>query len=343
MIRVMMAGIFILSIFSFSCVNYDAGFTAKTVINADGTASRSGELKISLSGDRDASEDSIKALNYFTKHFVPVDNNSFEITQTSSDSAIIIAWTGELTAGETLNDYKHISDSGIVADNNIRFDQVNRWIYKDFIYEEIYSDPIDTTTIYPVLDSLLLHAADDIMKSAPLKNIHNPELAEELLNNFQGNLGRDLLRIFVSSPSAIDTLTGVFEAQIEVISDSIAGMGGVKENPQGLNEAIKEIYSSAWDSLYSQHPEVFGSYGIEINQDHSFKIEVEFPGCFIESNADTVIDNTALWEFDHYEFSGGEYKLELKTRKWNWLNVAIGLVGLLLIIGIILRPGRGRK
>ena len=337
MIRVMMAVILLFSIVLFSCVNYDAGFTTKTVINDDGTANRTGELKISLSGERNANEDSVKAFEYYSKHYA-MDENNVEMTQTFTDSVLTVSWNVDLTAGESISDYKHYSDSGIVAKNSVSYNVVDRWIYKDFIYEELYSDPIDTTVIFPVLDNLLILAADDIMNSDPLKNIQYPEPAKELLDNFRDNLGKDLLRIFVSSPAAIDTLTGKFESQIEVISDSIAGMAGIKENPQTLNETIKDIYSSAWDTLYSKHPEVFGSFGIEINQDHSFSIELEFPGCFVESNADTVIDNTALWEFDHYKFSGGEYKLVLESRKWNWLNVAICVGGILILIWVLLRP-----
>ena len=141
----------------------------------------------------------------------------------------------------------------------------------------------------------------------------------------------DLFRNILADPDRFDSLSTLYDENVSIIADSLAGFDGVKQSPDSLDKLIRYFYDAAWDSLLTDYPGLFGSFWIDDSDVHNFIVEVSFPGCLISSNADTTIDKTSIWSFNQFDFFAKEFSIELTARKWAWVNVAISVVVIAII------------
>ncbi len=327
-----------------SCISHDVEFEGKTVISSDGAIRRSGELKISLSGDRDVEKDLSHAMEFYADNFVPPDTDFFEVQHTFADSVLTITWTGEIDLADLpISDYTHRVGDGRSAGNKISLEKKSRWFYNNYSYAEIYSDPIDTVTYYSLIEEKLAGATDNILSSRSMSRLKDRDEARDLLQTLESKVGVNMLRAFFSDPHKLDSLSGVYDSHFGIVADSLAAFAGVKLNPDSLNSLLKSVYDSIWDTLLADHPGIFGSYGLDEGAKHRFRIEVVVPGCVINTNAESRMDNGGVWIFDHLDFFAGEKRIELAYRVWSWLNVAITVIVILIVLAGILWPIRRKR
>jgi hypothetical protein len=316
------------------CVREDVEFSGKSAIDSDGNISRSGKLTIVLSGERDVDKDLSQALRYYHENFVPPDEKMFSVKQTFSDSVLTLLWTGDVTQDDfPLSDYKHRSNTGPQAGNVMMLEMKNRWFYKIWNYSEIFYDPVDTAGVLPLLESELTKATDRILGLDSMMGLRDRQGAEALLGSIETETGVNLLRSFLENPEALDSLSDLYESTIETVADSLAGFAGVKLDPDSLTSLLSSAYDAVWDTIFSDRPGIFGSYGLEEPEKHNFRIEVDYPGCLITSNADSMVAAACIWSFDRLDFFAREKKLEIAYRIWSWGNVVItGVVVLILMV-----------
>ena len=327
-----------------SCISHDVEFDGKTVISSGGTIRRSGELRISLSGDRDVEKDLSHAMEFYTDNFVPPDSDLFEIQQTFIDSVLTITWTGEIDLADLpISDYTHRVGDGPLASNKISLQKKSRWLYNDYSYTEIYSDPVDTVKFYPLVQDAFSKASDDIMNLKPMEGLRDRQGARDLLGEIETVAGIDLLRAFMAYPRRMDSLSEEHEQYVYMVADSLAAFAGVKLDPDSLSSLLGSVYDAVWDTLLSDHPGLFGSYGIVEPEEHRFKIEIVYPGCLSSSNADSTFEKAGIWIFDNLDFFAGEKRIELTCRIWSWVNVAITVVVILIVLAVILWPIRRKR
>jgi len=327
-----------------SCVKHEANFKARSEIKTDGSFYRSGEMKIGISGERNVEEDSLNIWGFYTDSYVMPDENRFSVSHTFGDSSLTVYWDGTIAPqSEPLGDYIHKSKEGPAAINNISVQIKSRWIYKDITYVETFSDPVDTATYFPLIETRLSGASDYVLNHDALKGIRDKEEAGKLLDNLESEAGLDLLRGILKNPAGFDSLSAVYDSRITTLADSLAGFAGVKQNPDSLGNLIHNVFDAAWDTLLSDHPGLFGSFSIDDIDVHNFRVEVEMPGCLLNSNADSTFNGVALWEFNRLDFFAREYTIEIAARQWRWVNVAITIIVLALILFAVLRPIRKGK
>lgn len=327
-----------------SCITYDVEFDGKSVISADGSIRRSGELRVALSSEKDIEKDQSRALDFYTDNFVPPDSDFFEVQYTFADSVLTITWTGRLIPADLpISDYTHRAGNGPSASNVVSLEKKNRWFYSDYSYTEIYSDPVDTVKFFPLVQDALSKASDDIVNLKPMKGLKDRQRARDLLNGIETEAGADLLRAFMANPHGIDSLSGEHELYVHMVADSLAGFAGVKLNPDSLSALLGTVYDAVWDTLFTDYPGIFGSYGIAEPEEHRFRIEVVCPGCITGSNADSTFESASIWTFDNLDFFAGEKRIELTYRIWSWVNVAVTVVVIAIILAVTLWPIRRRR
>lgn len=319
------------------CITKEVEFSGKSVIDPDGNVKRSGKLIIVLSGEREQEEDLTRALDYYHENFVVPDETVFTIHQTFDDSILTLTWTGDVSQDDfPLSDYTHRSETGPQAGNLMMLEMKNRWFYKVWNYSEIFYDPVDTAGVFPLLESKLSEATDRILAIDPMKGLRDRQGAEALLGPIETEAGVDLLRSFLENPEALSSLSDLYESTIERVADSLAGFAGVKLDPDSLTSLLSSAYDAVWDTIFTDHPGVFGSYGLEEPERHNFKIEVDYPGCLITSNADSMVAAACIWSFDRLDFFAREKKLEIAYRVWSWGNVVItGAVVIILMVFVM--------
>jgi hypothetical protein len=326
-----------------SCISHDVEFDGKSVISSDGSIWRSGELKVTLSGERDIEKDLSRALDFYTDNFVPPDSDLFDIEYTFADSVLTITWAGEIgPANLPFSDYTHRVGDGPSASNIISFEKKGRWFYNDYSYMEVYSDPVDTLKFFPLAQDALSTASDNIMNLRPMKGLRDRKRARDLLRAVETEAGVDLLRAFMADPHRLDSLSNEHELYVHMVADSLAGFAGVKLNPDSIAALMGSVYDAAWDTLFTDYPGIFGSYGIGEPEEHGFRIEVVCPGCVIASDADSTFESAGIWVFNNLDFFAGEKRIELSYREWAWFNIAITAVVILVILALILWPIRRR-
>ncbi len=346
MIRIRVFGLFlaVLSIGFLSCVEHEVSFQADSIINKDGNLSRRGSLEIRISGERDVTEDSLKLTQFYGDNYVVPDESLYEIFMDYTDSVLIVSWEGEITPDNMpVSDYIHKSKEGPAAINRISVTRKNRWVYRDIVYRETFSDPVDTIKYFPMIRSGLSKASETIMSHYALKGIRDSDRAAGLLYSLETEAGLDLFRKILEDPAQLDTLSGMYDEKISIVADSLAGFEGVKLNPDSLNRLIHDVYDAAWDTLLSDHPGLFGSFGIDDLDVHNFRVEVVIPGCLISSNADTTVGGVATWSFNRMDFFARDYDIEIVSRQWRWLNVIITVLVIAVILFLILKPIRKGK
>ncbi len=327
-----------------SCISHDVEFDGKTVISADGKIRRSAELKIILSGDRDVEKDLSHAMEFYTDNFVPPDSDLFEIQHTFIDSVLTITWNGEIDLTDLpISDYTHRVGDGPAASNKISLQKKSRWFYNDYSYTEIYSDPVDTVKFYPLVQDAFSKASDDIMNLKPMEGLRDRQGARDLLGEIETVAGIDLLRAFMAYPHRLDSLSEEHEQYVHLVADSLAAFAGVKLDPDSLSSLLGSLYDAVWDTLLSDYPGLFGSYGIVEPKEHRFKIEIVYPGCLSSSNADSTFEKAGIWIFDYLDFFAGEKRIELTCRTWSWVNVGITVVVILIVLAVILWPIRRKR
>jgi|GEM_PF-3042686 len=329
---------------SVSCVKHETLFSARSDINGDGSINRKGSMEILVSGDRDVSEDSLNAAQFYSENYVVPDESLFDISHDFRDSLLIISWEGRIDAEDIqVSDYIHKSKEGATAINDISITLRNRWVFKDIIYTETFSDPVDTVKYFPMIRTRLSGASEFILKHNALKGIRDYDGADKLLNRLETKAGLDLFKGILADPAQFDTLSEMYDDHISMVADSLAGFAGVKQNPDSLNRLIHNIYDAAWDTLLSDYPGLFGSFALDDFDVHNFRIEVAAPGCLISSNSDTTIDGVSAWSFNRMDFFARDYSIEMVTRQWRWLNVAITVLAIAAILFFILRPIRRKR
>jgi len=327
-----------------SCVKHEVLFTAHSDISDDGTINRKGSMEIRVSGDRDVSEDSLKAAQFYYENYVLPDENLFAISRSFKDSLLIVSWEGRINIEDVpVSDYIHKSKDGPTAINNISVTVRNRWVFKDIIYRETFSDPIDTAKYFPMIRSRLSEASEFIINHDALSGIRDYDGANKLLDRIEVKAGLDLFRGILADPAQFDTLSAIYDEHISIVADSLAGFAGVKQNPDSLGTLIHDVYDAVWDTLLSDHPGLLGSFALDDINVHNFIVEVTAPGCLISSNSDTTVNSVSTWSFNRMDFFARNYTIEIVARQWRWLNVAGTVFVIAVILFFILRPIRRER
>lgn len=324
-----------------SCVQHEVMFTAKSELDADGSLVRRGRMEIKISGERNIDEDSLGLWQFYSTNYVLPDENLYNIRQEYGDSSLTIYWEGKpAPEADSIGDYIHRSKEGPSAINNISIKTKNRWIYKDIIYVETFSDPVDTSRYFPLISDRLSRASDTVVNHDALGGIRNKEEAEKLLDRLETEAGLDLFRGILKNPAELDSLSGIYDERIADFADSLAGFAGVKQNPDSLGKLIHHVFDAAWDTLLSDYPGLFGSFPIDDTDVHNFRVEVSVPGCVLSSNSDKKLDDVYIWEFGRLDFFAREFNIEIVARQWRWINIIISLLLIAIILFIALRPVR---
>jgi hypothetical protein len=326
------------------CVTKNVEFSGKSVIDSDGNVNRSGKLKIVLSGEREVEKDLSLALNYYHENFEAPDEAVFAVQQTFDDGVLTVTWNGDLARTEfPFSDYTHRSKTGHQAGNSITLEMKNRWFFRDWTYTEVFSDPVDTAGIFPVLDERMSAASERVLDLDSMKGLRDRRGAEALLRTIETETGVNLLRSFLENPRAEDSLANLQQSKLASVADSLAGFAGVKLDPDSLTQLLSSVYSAVWDTLLTDHPGILGSYGMEEPDRHNFEIEVKYPGCLLVSNADSMVQAACIWSFDRLDFFAREKKLEIKYRIWSWGNVIIAAAIILVLMVFLLISLRKKR
>lgn len=324
-----------------ACVKNEVSFTARSDMDNKGNIGRKGSLEIRISGDRDISEDSLKLTQFYNENYIVPDESLFDYSLSYGDSTLAVSWKGDIARENMpVSDYVHKSREGSAAINSISVIERNRWIFRDISYTETFSDPVDSTRYFPLIRQQLSKASGSILDDKALKGIGNREGAEKLLGNIETVAGIDLFKKILENPAAYDTVSSIYDDQIYMVSDSLAGFAGVKQNPDSLNRLIHDVYDAAWDTLLSDYPGLFGSFAFDDINIHDFRIEVVAPGCIIKSNSDTTISGAQVWSFNRLDFFARHYTIEMVARNWQWFNIAITVIAIAIILFVILGPVR---
>jgi hypothetical protein len=343
MIRVFAMILLVLSIVCVSCVKHDVSFNANSEIGKDGSFKRSGRLEFRISGETAPDQDSTELIEFYEGNYVAPDENLFKTYRDYYDSVLTITWEGTIAPEDLpVSDYVHKTKGGPAAINMISIVQKNRWIFKDIIYNETFSDPVDTAKYIPEISSKLAGASETILGQNALKGIRDREEADTLLDLLETKAGLDLFRTLMVNPSEFDTLSAVYDDYISMVSDSLAGFAGVKQNPDSLDRLIHNAFDAAWDTLLSNYPGLFGSYLADMDY-HNFRVEVVAPGCIISSNADTTVNGTMIWDFSRLDFLARDYSIEITSRNWRWINIALSFIVIAVILFVVLGPVRRRR
>jgi len=330
--------------FSLSCIDRDVTYNGKTVVNPDGSVIRSGRLTIAPLDSLSGSQDSTEADEFYQEHYSSFRSDRYEYHESFSDGILTVSWTGKFAKNEKLqSDYGYGKPEGPSAANDISVAVSNRWIYKEFHYRESYSDPVDIVKYSPIIEKKLSDISESILKDPSMKGLRDRQGAEAILNDLQNKAGVDILKAFIDNPGSLDSLSDQYDNYFPIAGDSLAGLSGVKINPETATKLLKSSYDAAWDTIMTDYPGIFGSYGFTGNK-HHFRLEVSLPGCFKGGNADSVYETSAVWNFANTDFFAGEKILEARSRSWNWINVIISIIVLLVIlIAIFWRIRRGGK
>ncbi len=326
-----------------SCVKHEALFEGKTVVYDDGSFSRSASLNIVRSDGTAGVPDSTEAIKFLEEHFPPIDRSLFEVHTLFSEGVLTVTWSGMFSSDDLpLNDYNHRMGEGTAATNRIEIDVNNRWFYKDFRYLEVFSDPVDAGKYFDIIEKGLSDASDRILASTSLSGLRDREEADKILSGLREKTGVNLLKMLLENPRILDSLSERYDSYFEIAGDSLAGLAGVKLSPESASELIEEQFGAVWDTIMTDHPGIFGSYGLA-EGGHKFRIEVFLPGCVRSGNADSTFESMAVWYFDNLDFFAREKSLELTARDWVWGNVVIAAVAIILVLLFALWPLRRGK
>lgn len=332
----------LLIIVATSCIKREVTFNGKTVVNTDGSFTRSAGLVIAPAEDEGGTQDSSEAFKYYAEHYEPLDNNRYEIRKRFADGILTVSWSGLFTADEMpLTDYNHRTGEGPSATNKISVEVKNRWFFRDYSYRETFTDPVDPSKFYPIIEAKLEEASINVLKSPLLKGLRDREGASAVISDLKDKTGVKLLKSFFENPELMDSLLEQYESYFETAGDSLAGLAGVKLSPETATELLENNIGAVWDTLLNAHPEIFGSYGFGENE-HKFRVEVFLPGCVKSTNADSTIENAVVWNFDNFDFFAKEKVLEVLARDWRWGNVFVTVVVVIIILLLILWPLRRR-
>jgi hypothetical protein len=330
-----------MSVASISCVKHEVSFTARSDVESDGAINRKGRLEIRITGDREISADSLQLTQFYEENYVAPEGSLFKISRSLDDSVLAVSWEGTIPLEQLpVSDYIHKSKEGSTAINSITVAKKSRWIYKDITYIETFSDPIDTARYFPMIRAGLSEATQGILDHEVMKGLRDREGADNLLQGIEKEAGLDLFRRILQNPAEFDTVSEIYDERISMVSDSLAGFAGVKQNPDSLSRLIHDAYDAAWDTLLSDHPGIFGSFAFDDIDLHDFTIEVAVPGCLISTNADTTINGVSAWSFNRVEFFARSFTIEVSARYWSWINIAITVVIIAIILFLILGPVR---
>ncbi len=125
-----------------------------------------------------------------------------------------------------------------------------------------------------------------------------------------------------------------------------------KADRQAVVARAKEAYNKISEEI-QLHTEMLseknandnlGVYGILVFTSYPFRISVSMPGKVISANTKDIKFNVASWSFSNTDFFLKEYKLKVKSRKLNYLNVGILVFAILaLLVGMSFKGHIRRK
>ncbi|MEE9553030.1 MAG: hypothetical protein V3W18_01935, partial [candidate division Zixibacteria bacterium] len=323
-----------------SCIRREVTYEGKSVVNIDGSVSRSASLVIAPAAEETGSQDSAKAFTFYSDHFTSIDENLYEVRKDFNNGILTVTWNGLFTSEDMpISDYGHRIEEGPVASNLISVELKNRWFYKDYNYRETFTDPVDAAKFYPMIEGKLSEASIKVLKLPVLKGLRDPAEAKAIISDLRDKTGVKLLKAFFENPKLIDSLSERYDLYFEIAGDSLAGLAGVKLSSESATELLKDNIGAVWDSILSDHPEIFGSYGLSENE-HKFRIEVYLPGCVKSTNADSALENVVVWNFENSDFFAGEKILEVSARDWHWGNVIVSVVVAIIVLLLVLWPIR---
>jgi len=314
-----------------------------TVVDPDGSVNRSGELVIAPADTAMGTQDSTEALTYYEDNFEPLDGNRYQIRMEFTNGVLRVSWSGKFGINEMpIGDYAHRSNQGPVANNNITVEIKNRWFFRDYRYREIFADPVEASKYFPLIDEKLAEASQNVLDSEPLKGLSDPEGAAAILTDLCAKTGSNLLDAFMTDPKLLDSLADKYDSNFKIAGDRLAGLAGVKLNPDSAALLLKSAFDATWDTILTNHPGIFGSYGFG-GDEHDFRIETKLPGCIKTGNADSLNGNVAVWNFKNTDFFAREKTLEAVSRDWSWGNVIITVIVVLVALTLILWPIRRKS
>jgi len=326
-----------------SCITREVSYRGKSVVHTNGSITRSGELMIAPAGEATGSQDSSEAFKFYGDNFEPLNDSQYAIHREFSDGVLKISWSATFAKDELpLSDYAHRTDGGPIARNNFAVDVKSRWFFKDYLYRETFSDPVEAAKYYPLIEEKLSQASQNILDSKPLTGLGDREGADAILSDLRSKTGVAMMEAFITDADKMDSLSELYDSQFEIAGDSLAGLAGVKLSADSAASLLKTAFDAAWDTLFTDHPEIFGSYGLAENE-HLFHIEVMLPGCIKSGNADSVDHDAAVWNFKNADFFAREKTLEAISRDWLWGNVILTLAIVLLLLAFVLWPIRKRS
>lgn len=343
MIKRFTAAIILFALFATSCITRENLFDAKSDVLSDGSITRTGSLTIKPAEGESGTQDSTEAFAFYDDNYKPLDNSVFEVSRTFADGVLKVTWTSNVAPEQQpFNDYFHKKDDGPVASNSVLVTINNRWLYKDYAYSEIFKDTVDTEKYASIIDTRLEEASAEFLDSNAMRGLKERDAAKSVLDSLRISTGSSLLVALIANPGTEDSLSNYYDAQVADAGDILSGLSGVKLGSDSTTALLRSAYDTVWDSLMTEFPDIFGSYGF-IGDEHKFVIEVTLPGCLSNANADSTGGSTAIWRFSNLDFFGKSKTLSAVSRDWIWTNVILTLAVVLILLALVLLPLRRRR
>ncbi len=343
--RNLIYGLIVLSLVALGCINEEVEFNGKTTIFEDGKISRQGQIAIMLSGERTTANDSLTALEFFNANFISPDSAAYSYSQSMSDSTLLINWNADFKPNSRIiQDYSHVGTNGSKAVNSISLIPSDKWFFKDYSYEEAYSDPIDTIKVFSLIDSGFTSATKALKAEQAIKTIDDSSNVSRILNHAQMSAGINLYRLFLQKPDSAEYLLHFLEVDLHSLADSLADLSGSRSNIGLIDSLLLYYYGASadgvWDKIFANTTWLFGSYGLDEGAKNRFAIELIFPGILLKSNADEVKGNLCHWQFGSQSFLGKKKPLEASFRIWSIPKTILGLMILLMAVYLAFKPGK---
>jgi len=123
------------------------------------------------------------------------------------------------------------------------------------------------------------------------------------------------------------------EDKIGLDSEQLSKILGAAE--EYLYRVIDDSYIEEVKGIWEQlELEVYGTLFLLFNE---FYIEINMPGNHVYHNADSISQNTLLWNIDVDKFLNDDFEIIAKSRVFNISQTIILLILLLIIIGLMIK------
>lgn len=255
---------------------------------------------------------------------------------------------------------------------NVDLETKSRWFYKYYYYTETYSmlfpfrsEPV---TKYLKDDELRILLADEkeicyfpqqdrilLVKDTlnlPLlsgkDSLRFKELREIIENKFESwqriNIYNDFYVLVTASLEklGIEADTSATRDPFFHWLDSLKTVETGIENSEAFINAAADYFKIETDKLKAADPKGFDSFNkkfrVATYSLETYKDRVLMPGMIVNSNADEVDINTAIWTFKTENFYATDYEMTVESRIVNrWFVVGAGLL-LVILLGLVLVP-----